>query len=681
MPYWDNHEVCRSCRNNSCSPSQTCEVCSLWDEELWRKFHKCLQRSDRLKKRNVPLPQVPENGPGLENTQHTALPNVSVTVSATDIGQHERNRNHESDSDSVTQAPGINVSNVNITRQVPSRSVTPMDVAFEGNRSVPRQFLSPRTDIQSQSRPPRSNPPTRRARHSRSSSSFDSGSSVESVLSWDPPRRKHTHTSRPRSKSPRPRHRSRSPRTRHRSRSPRHSKRYRSRSRSPRFRHPRVMSPKNTSTDPSVALLSELVKQQGDMLKKLSERMDTFSQNSSTVDKEKSLSSVDSGTEQNIDPCADQIQLCVGSNETIGVVSEDDDNEGELEVPKESLSYRDAIVKLRSRLGSEVCPTPEVTNKMSGTSALEFFKDPDQTATVSLALPQSNSVVESLVKMNKRLKGEEEIAMSPLPIYPKGFKPGSFVALNSKPRVFLPSSYEAINPHISLDPPSLNPGLKDVIKQGSAIPSSHNVQFSTLENWEKLARAGIQVASHSELFLCGTLKTIKNENLSKDDMLEVSRYLQAVAQSQSHLVEILSRLASGPLLARRDACLSVTDLDTECKQSLRVQPMESATIFGNKFPEVVSQYKESLAHKSLQMAVVNASKQQSSGFKNKDKKPSGYNSKGRPNTLSVTVGPGSSRTSNFSQVNRTARNARKNVNNQASFKSSKKGKGQKPSPP
>ena len=84
-----------------------------------------------------------------------------------------------------------------------------------------------------------------------------------------------------------------------------------------------------------------------------------------------------------------------------------------------------------------------------------------------------------------------------------------------------------------------------------------------LEKLEKLARAGIQLASYPELFLCGTLKTIKNENLSKDDMLEVSRYLQALAQTQSHLVEILSRLASGPLLARSDACLSVTDLDTE----------------------------------------------------------------------------------------------------------------------
>ena len=111
----------------------------------------------------------------------------------------------------------------------------------------------------------------------------------------------------------------------------------------------------------------------------------------------------------------------------------------------------------------------------------------------------------------------------------------------------------------------------------------------------------MQVASHSELFLCGTLKTMQQDSLSKDDLLEVSRYLQAVAVSQSHLIEILCRLSSGPLLARRDACLAVTDLDSDIKQSLRVQ-----------------QYKEGLAHKSLQMAVVGASKPQSSGFKKKE---------------------------------------------------------------
>ena len=75
-------------------------------------------------------------------------------------------------------------------------------------------------------------------------------------------------------------------------------------------------------------------------------------------------------------------------------------------------------------------------------------------------------------------------------------------------------------------------------------------------------------------------------------MLEVSRYLQTVAQSQSQLGEILTRLASGPILAPRDACLAVTDLDTEVKQSLRAQPIESPTMFDEKFQEIVKQYKD-----------------------------------------------------------------------------------------
>ena len=79
------------------------------------------------------------------------------------------------------------------------------------------------------------------------------------------------------------------------------------------------------------------------------------------------------------------------------------------------------------------------------------------------------------------------------------------------------------------------------------------------------------------MFLCGTLKTIHQDVCSKDDMLEVSRYLQAVAIYQSHMVEILTRLASGPLLARWDACLAVSDLESDMKQSLRVQPIESTT--------------------------------------------------------------------------------------------------------
>ena len=82
--------------------------------------------------------------------------------------------------------------------------------------------------------------------------------------------------------------------------------------------------------------------------------------------------------------------------------------------------------------------------------------------------------------------------------------------------------------------------------------------------------------------------------------------------SQSHLVKILTRLASGLLLARRDACLAVTVLDTEVKQSLRVQPIESPTMFCEKFRDIVKQNKYWLTHRSLQMAVGSNKQQRSS---------------------------------------------------------------------
>lgn len=53
------------------------------------------------------------------------------------------------------------------------------------------------------------------------------------------------------------------------------------------------------------------------------------------------------------------------------------------ETPKESLSYRDAILNLRSRLQA-ICPMPEVSVKPSGASALEFYKYPEQSLEASL---------------------------------------------------------------------------------------------------------------------------------------------------------------------------------------------------------------------------------------------------------------------------------------------------------
>lgn len=67
-----------------------------------------------------------------------------------------------------------------------------------------------------------------------------------------------------------------------------------------------------------------------------------------------------------------------------------------------------------------------------------------------------------------------------------------------------------------------------------------------------------------------------------------------------HIFDVLVRLASCPLLARRDAFLAKCALVF----SLRVQHLESATLFGSKMPEVPRTLKDDLTRKSLQNAAV-----------------------------------------------------------------------------
>ena len=71
-----------------------------------------------------------------------------------------------------------------------------------------------------------------------------------------------------------------------------------------------------------------------------------------------------------------------------------------------------------------------------------------------------------------------------------------------------------------------------------------------------------------------------------------------------HFFDVSVRLASGPLLGRRDAFLDNCALDASLKYSLRVQPLQSSTVFGSKMPDVAKTYKEDLARRSLQNAAV-----------------------------------------------------------------------------
>ena len=106
------------------------------------------------------------------------------------------------------------------------------------------------------------------------------------------------------------------------------------------------------------------------------------------------------------------------------------------------------------------------------------------------------------------------------------------------------------------------------------------------------------------MLVYGILSALNSPAPSQTDLVEVRRYLQALAQWHMHMFDVLVRLASGPLLARCDAYLDKCALAASVKSSLRVQPIESATLFGPKMPEVAKTYKEDLTRRSLQNAAV-----------------------------------------------------------------------------
>ena len=162
------------------------------------------------------------------------------------------------------------------------------------------------------------------------------------------------------------------------------------------------------------------------------------------------------------------------------------------------------------------------------------------------------------------IQGPSFIQGLPLDSYPKGMGTNMFSSLMLKPKVFSQDSYRIADPTLQLNPPPIDPSFREVLRQGSSFPTSHSIQLSHLEIWEKLARAGIHITSHADMFLYGILSALKSST-PQSDLTEV--HLEALAQSHMHLSVVLVRLASGPLLARRDAYLDKCALDASMKAS------------------------------------------------------------------------------------------------------------------
>ena len=112
-----------------------------------------------------------------------------------------------------------------------------------------------------------------------------------------------------------------------------------------------------------------------------------------------------------------------------------------------------------------------------------------------------------------------------------------------KPKVFGQESCKISDPTLDIVPPPIDPSFREVLRQGASLPTSHVVQLQQLEGWEKLARAGIHISSHADMFLYGILSALNSSAPSQADLAEVRRYLQALAQS--HNFQILQAVNMG----------------------------------------------------------------------------------------------------------------------------------------
>ena len=78
-----------------------------------------------------------------------------------------------------------------------------------------------------------------------------------------------------------------------------------------------------------------------------------------------------------------------------------------------------------------------------------------------------------------------------------------FPSLHMNAKVFSQESYKISDPTMVIDHPPIDPSFREVLKQGALFPTSHSLQLQQLEGWEKLARAGIHINSHADMFLYG----------------------------------------------------------------------------------------------------------------------------------------------------------------------------------
>ena len=191
------------------------------------------------------------------------------------------------------------------------------------------------------------------------------------------------------------------------------------------------------------------------------------------------------------------------------------------------------------------------------------------------------------------IQGPGSVQRSPLCNYPKCMGTNRFPSL-MKLKLFGQDSYRIADPTLQLHPPPIDPLFGRFLSKGLYILLPIMSRCHTWKLRRSLLEQVFTLPLNADMFLYEILSALKSPAPSQSDLSEVRRHLEALANLMCIYSMYWFDWQVVHYLSERDAFLDKCALASTMKASLRVQPLESSTLFGPKIPEVSKCSREDL---------------------------------------------------------------------------------------
>ena len=305
-----------------------------------------------------------------------------------------------------------------------------------------------------------------------------------------------------------------------------------------------------------------------------------------------------------LDVLEDQRESDCSSDGEQGVQEESDEEDAQSK--KMKLSFDDKVGLLHTILPKAVGKT-SFTKSVRTEADMVFEEEEGEEEDEDLILLESNAIKSELRKVQafarnppigkRKMPEPTDLNLDPkeVPDFPRAYHSGKFLKLRQPP---FPRTAAFRHDAIPEDALALTP--EDLLLSKARGQGQRTVSLpdKTLRDWEDFARRGLESLSIMDSFFGATLKSIfsKNEKgaveVKQDiDPKEVNLLQSQVSENLKFSAHVMATLHTNVVMARRDAVLADSDLNSDRKTSLRVLP-PGKSLFDERVHSVIKSQAE-----------------------------------------------------------------------------------------